>query len=77
MMYPFFSHKVLSCEVSATSVFLNVLPFIILLGLCILAEFSEALRDMGAFLLEKAALNDDEESGEYICVFLSVVTHKY
>lgn len=63
MMYPFFSHKVLSCEVSATSVFLNVLPFIILLDLCILAEFSEALREMGTCLLEKTALNDDEESG--------------
>ncbi|XP_058103012.1 uncharacterized protein At2g33490-like isoform X2 [Magnolia sinica] len=29
-------------------------------------EFSESLRDMGACLLEKAALNDDEESGSVL-----------
>lgn len=27
------------------------------------AEFSEALREMGTCLLEKIAINDDEESG--------------
>jgi hypothetical protein len=28
------------------------------------SEFSESLREMGACLLEKTALNDDEESGK-------------
>ena len=31
------------------------------------SEFSESLREMGACLLEKTALNDDEESGKVIC----------
>jgi len=30
----------------------------------LLAEFSESLRELGACLLEKTALNDDEESGK-------------
>lgn len=29
-------------------------------------EFSESLREMGAFFLEKTALTDDEESGEWV-----------
>ncbi|KAF7801791.1 uncharacterized protein G2W53_040902 [Senna tora] len=29
-------------------------------------EFSESLREMGTFLLEKTALNDDEESGKVL-----------
>jgi hypothetical protein len=28
------------------------------------SEYSESLREMGACLLEKTALNDDEESGK-------------
>lgn len=33
-------------------------------------EFSESLQEMGTFLLEKTALNDDEESGEWVITFL-------
>jgi len=29
-------------------------------------EFAESLQDMGTCLLEKTALNDDEESGEWV-----------
>lgn len=29
------------------------------------SEFSESLREMGDCLLEKTALNEDEESGQY------------
>jgi len=31
-----------------------------------LTEFSEALDEMGTCLLEKTALNEDEDSGKYI-----------
>lgn len=34
-------------------------------------EFSESLQEMGTFLLEKTALNDDEESGEWVKTALS------
>lgn len=29
-------------------------------------EFAESLQEMGSCLLEKTALNDDEESGEWV-----------
>lgn len=32
-----------------------------------MTEFSEALEEMGTCLLEKTALNDDEESGMWLC----------
>lgn len=36
----------------------------------LLSEFSESLREMGDCLLEKTALNDDEESGKHFsCLF--------
>lgn len=34
------------------------------------SEFSESLREMGDCLLEKTALNDDEESGELAISFV-------
>lgn len=38
----------------------------------VLSEFSESLRELGACLLEKNALNDDEDSGKYVHVCLGV-----
>jgi hypothetical protein len=35
-----------------------------------LTEFSEALDEMGTCLLEKTAMNDDEESGKWFCTSL-------
>lgn len=35
----------------------------------VLSEFSESLRELGDCLLEKTALNDDEDSGKYVYVF--------
>lgn len=34
-------------------------------SIAFISEFSESLREMGACLLEKTALNDDEESGKW------------
>lgn len=33
-------------------------------------EFAESLQEMGTCLLEKTALNDDEESGEWVNISL-------
>lgn len=45
-------------------------PFVVRLKLFhLFSEFSESLREMGACLLEKTALNDDEESGKLMKFF--------
>lgn len=38
----------------------------LILYLFAVSEFSEALEELGTCLLEKAALNDDEDSSEHI-----------
>jgi hypothetical protein len=37
-------------------------------------EFSESLQEMGTCLLEKTALNDDEESGEWVNFFVTSIS---
>lgn len=44
-------------------IFSEILYSIIII--VIISEFSESLRELGSCLLEKTALNDDEESGEF------------
>lgn len=36
----------------------------------LISEFSESLRELGDCLLEKTALNDDEESGKLILTLI-------